>query len=183
MKVVTFLIGTRWCVMPVGHLVEILPARELLPLPRFPAGPSTQAAEAAERGMIVAGIVDYRGRAIPVMRLRLEPPAGDHQEAAAPGSAVKRRLLVLNGNPPGALEVGRVDAVIELDEQSIQPPGEVGLQDHGVVSGVCRLHHAYAFIIDGASISAGCGAGSRSGAPAGVAQGVSTGASPGASNG
>jgi chemotaxis signal transduction protein len=183
MKVVTFLIGRRWCVMPVEHLVEILPARELLPLPQFPVGPSTQAAGAEERGMITAGIVDYRGRAIPVMRLRLEPPAGDHQETAAPGSPVKRRLLVLNGTPPGALEVGRVDAVIELDEQSIQPPGDVGLQDHGVVSGVCRLHNAYAFVIDGMSISACCGAGSRSGASTGIAQGVSPGASPGASDG
>jgi len=174
MKVVTFLIGTRWCVMPVDHLVEILPARELLPLPQFPAGSSTQTAGAAERGMITAGIVDYRGRAIPVMRLLLEPLA-DQQHAATPGPAVKRRLLVLNGSPPGALEVGRVDAVIELDEQSIQPPGDVGLKDHGVVSGVCRLNHAYAFIIDGVSIAAGSGAG--------IAQGVSASASRGASDG
>lgn len=167
MKVITFVIGARWCVMPVHQLVEILPARELLPFPHLA---STRPNRVAEQGLVTVGIVDYRGRAIPVMRLHLEP---DEAESAAPGPAIKQRLLVLNGNPPCALEVGRVDAVIELGVEAIQPPGDIGLQDHGVVSGVCRLHNVYAFIIDGAAVSAGRGVESLSAASSGVPQGVS----------
>ncbi len=173
MKVITFVIGTRWCVMPVHHLVEILPARELLPLPQLA---STELNRGAEPGLVTVGIVDYRGKAIPVMRLHLEPRVGDAAAPAAPGAPpIKQRLLVLGGNPPGALEVGRVDAVIELDAEAIQPPGDIGLRDHGMVSGVCRLHNAYAFVIDGTAVSAGRGVESLSTTSPGI--------SPGASNG
>lgn len=171
MKVITFVIGARWCVMPVHQLVEILPTRELLPFPQLV---STKPNREVERGLMTVGIVDYRGKAIPVMRLHLEP---DEVESAQ-GPTIKQRLLVLNGNPPCALEVGRVDAVIELGVEAIQPPGDIGLQDHGVVSGVCRLHNVYAFIIDGAAVSAGRGVESLSAASSGVSQG----ASPGVSN-
>jgi len=154
MKVITFLIGARWCAMPVDQLVEILPARELLPLPQ---SPSSGSRDQSDTILSTAGIVDYRGRAIPVIRLQLEPPAGNPGDQTSSPSA-RRRFLVLNARPAAAIEVGRVDAVIDLDDQSIQPPGDVGLQAHGVVSGVCRLHDAYAFVIDGTSITAMRGA-------------------------
>jgi chemotaxis signal transduction protein len=149
MTVITFLIGAQWCVMAVNQLVEILPAQELLPLPS--KGPNGALPNEVE----MVGIVDYRGKAIPVIRLHLDPSVDTKEGLAGSAGPYRRRFLVLGGGPPSALEVNRVNAVVELDEHSIQPPGEVGLRDYPVISGVCRLNDAYAFMIDGTALNTG----------------------------
>jgi len=158
MKVITFSIGARWCAMAVDQLVEILPGRELLSLPSN--GPNGD----APGGMDTVGMIDYRGKAIPVRRLHLDQSGhagGDREQSDGPQ---RRRFLVLGGGPPKALEVNRVGAVVELDDQSIQPSGEVGLADHPVIAGVCRLNDAYAFVINGAALTEDRGvAGGRGG--------------------
>lgn len=150
MKVITFALGQQPCVMPVEQLVEILPARELLPMP-----PSEEDLP-ARTGVAPLGILDYRGKAVPVLKLRLSP--ADAANGVAPSGTGRRCLLVI-GKPEGsgalaALEVGRVDAVVELDEGRIQPPEEIGLQGHPAVSGIYHLNNALAFVIDGPSLGA-----------------------------
>jgi chemotaxis signal transduction protein len=156
MKVITFDIGRQPCVMPVHHLVEILPYRPLLPMPVTAGGPSPNA------GVMMVGILDYRGRAVPVMGLRLAPESGT-RVAGEPGDgpATPKCLLVLGhatgpltvGAATSALAVGRVNAVVEIDEQSIQSADAIGLGEQPAVSGVCRLGQTLAFVIDGAALT------------------------------
>jgi len=162
MKVITFSIGAQPCAMAVDQLVEIVPAGAVLPLP---------SAEATGRDAAIVGITDYRGKAIPVIRLDFQRLDGDHPAVSSTVEPSRRRFLVLGGDSPAALEVSRVDAVVELDGSLIQPPGDVGLQGHPVIGGVCRLNERYAFVINGLKLNGDhC-----LGRPAGVASGASNG--------
>lgn len=156
MKVIAFDIGRQPCVMPVHHLVEILPYRPLLPMPVTLGGASPNP------GVITLGILDYRGRAVPVMGLRLASESGARFAGdPADGPAAAKCLLVLGhvtgpstvGAATSALAVGRVNAVVEIDEQSIQSAETIGLGEQPVVSGVCRLGQTLAFVIDGAALT------------------------------
>lgn len=149
MTVITFSIGAQWCVMAIKQLVEILPSQEPLPLPSHGSDSETRS------GVETVGIVDYRGKAIPVMRLHLEPSVHAKEAPTTSAEPLRRRFLVLGGGSPSALEVNQISAVVELDDHSIQSPGEVGLRDYPVISGVCRLNDAYAFVINGAALDAG----------------------------
>jgi chemotaxis signal transduction protein len=138
-------------VISVDHLVEILPACALLPMP--PSDGQTP----VRNGVAALGILNYRGKAVPVAQLRLAPPAagGAAQDDAAPAGAGRRCFLVIGktaGGPLAALEVSRVNAVVTLDDGRIQPPGEVGLEGHPAVSGIYHLHDRLTFVIDGPSL-------------------------------
>ena len=52
-----------------------------------------------------------------------------------------------------ALAVHLVQAVAEIDEQSLQAPGEVGLQGQPAVAGICRLGETLAYVIDGQALT------------------------------
>jgi chemotaxis signal transduction protein len=162
MKVITFSIGAQPCAMAVDQLVEIVPAGAVLPLPSV---------EAVGNDAAIVGITDYRGRAIPVIRLDFRALSDDHPGPAAPSSPGRRRFLVLGGASPTALEISRVDAVVELNEQSIQPPGDVGLQGHPMIGGVCRLNDVYAFVINGQALNGGRCMNQPSGAATGAFNG------------
>ncbi|MEW6325695.1 MAG: chemotaxis protein CheW, partial [Nitrospirota bacterium] len=142
------------CVMAVHHLVEILPARELLPVP-----PSET--QTPMRGATLLGILDYRGKAVPVLRLQLAPPATGAAPAGrgVKAGAARRCFLVIRSAGGGdakrtlaALEADRVDAVEDMDETLVQPAGDVGLQGHPAVSGMCHVHGVLTFMIDGSSL-------------------------------
>ena len=154
MKAITFSIGNQPCVIPVDHLVEILPASDLLPMP-----PSEEQAS-PRNGIMALGILNYRGKAVVVMRLRLapSPASGDETQSPAASPGAGRRCFLVIGKaeagPLAALEVNRVNAVVALEEGRIQPPGEVGLQGHPAVSGIYHLNDRLTFVIDGPSLGA-----------------------------
>ena len=163
MKAITFSIGNQPCVIPVDHLVEILPACDLLPMP-----PSEEPAP-ARNGIMALGILNYRGKAVVVMQLRLAPPpaSGDAaQNVAAPSGTGRRCFLIIgkaDAGPLAAIEVNRVNAVVALEEGRIQPPGDVGLQGHPAVSGIYHLNDRLTFVIDGPSLGAALAAGTTTG--------------------
>jgi chemotaxis signal transduction protein len=153
LTVITFTIDEQICVMSVHDLLEIVRPHALMPLP------VAQAGRAPENGIHVLGILDYRGRAIPVMRLLISA------QGAIPGTEpgppdLFSPVLVL-GQPHDtegrvskmcALAVRRVHAVAEIDQRTIQPPREVGLAEQPGVSGICRMGDRLAYVIDGASL-------------------------------
>jgi chemotaxis signal transduction protein len=165
MKMLSFVIGPHPCVMPVDHVMEILPARDVLPMPA--AGGETS----ARHGVTMIGILDYRGRAVPVMRLQLAasaPDAGSAAEGTGGPASIARRLLVVgragDNRAVAALEVWRVHSVIDADDATIQAPDDIGLHGQSAVSGVCRLNDRLAFVIDGLSLGATLGGRAAAGA-------------------
>ena len=100
MKVIAFDVGGQPCVMSVHELIEILPYRELL------AVPDSVSRQGKETGLSPIGILDYRGKAVPVLVLSIapasapvhaEPPSGDPR-----GSGAYRRLLIIGKNRKSA---------------------------------------------------------------------------------
>jgi len=160
MKVVSCRIAGRPCIVPIEQVLEITPGRGWTPMP---AGTATDSA-----AVTAIGILSYRGRAIPVLRLQLAA-AVDAAACAVTNDAASHatRLLIIGGAAGGlnsqalALEADRVDVVLEIDDAVVQPPSDVRL-DHPAVTGICRIHDTLTFLIDGRALAAGR-------APAGVA--------------
>ena len=159
----TFMIGTQPCVISVHELVEIVPYRQLLPVP------SSAGHQPDEQSMQTLGILDYRGKAIPVFYLQFDPPmnAGSSISSVKQASHEKehtlpiKSLLVLGKTgehertrePVSALAVSQVRAVVDIDRQSIQPPEEVGLKGQTGISGICRLNNDLAFVINSTALT------------------------------
>jgi purine-binding chemotaxis protein CheW len=101
-RFMTFFLDSRPYGLPLQHVAEICPYRELNKLPHMPKA--------------VEGILDLRGRVIPVVNLRLRmslPPL----DASKTGTIL---VLDLAGQPTGLL-VDAVDAVVSIPEEDLVP--------------------------------------------------------------
>ena len=101
-RFMTFFLNDRAYGLPLRHVAEITPLRELNKLPHMPKA--------------VEGILDLRGRVIPVMNLRVRmslPPL----EGSKVGTIL---VLDLAGTATGLL-VDAVDAVVSVPEEDIVP--------------------------------------------------------------
>jgi purine-binding chemotaxis protein CheW len=112
----TFFLDGRAYGLPLRHVAEITPFRELNKLPHMPKS--------------VEGILDLRGRVVPVVNLRQRmslPPL----DPSTNGTIL---VLDLAGTATGLL-VDAVDAVVEIPEQDIVPasPLLAGLEGAWVV--------------------------------------------------
>ncbi len=101
-RFMTFFLDGRHYGLPLRHVAEITPLRELNKLPHMPKA--------------VEGILDLRGRVIPVVNLRVRmslPPLDE---------ALKGTILVLDlaGTATGLL-VDSVDAVLSVPEEDLVP--------------------------------------------------------------
>ncbi|MBI1751204.1 MAG: purine-binding chemotaxis protein CheW [Acidobacteria bacterium] len=101
-RFMTFFLNDRTYGLPLRHVAEITPFRELNRLPHMPRA--------------VEGILDLRGRVVPVvnLRLRMSMPALDGERVGT--------ILVLDlaGTATGLL-VDAVDAVVSIPETDIVP--------------------------------------------------------------
>jgi purine-binding chemotaxis protein CheW len=105
-RFMTFFLNERQYGLPLRHVAEITPMRELNRLPHMPKA--------------VEGILDLRGRVVPVVNLRARmalPPAGPDQ---------KGTILVLDlaGTATGLL-VDAVDAVLTVPEEDLVPASPI----------------------------------------------------------
>lgn len=101
-RFMTFFLNGRQYGLPLQHVAEITPLRELNKLPHMPRA--------------VEGILDLRGRVVPVVNLRVRmslPPLDE---------AIKGTILVLDlaGTATGLL-VDAVDAVLSVPEEDLIP--------------------------------------------------------------
>jgi purine-binding chemotaxis protein CheW len=98
----TFFLNDRAYGLPLQHVAEISPLRELNKLPHMPKA--------------VEGILDLRGRVVPVVNLRVRMSLPPLDEAKV-GTIL---VLDLGGTATGLL-VDAVDAVVSISEDEIVP--------------------------------------------------------------
>ncbi len=129
---VTLGMGADIFAVDVRSVREILDMRPVAHIPNAPA--------------YLLGLIDVRGRGVPVIDLRLKlglPPA-------PPGEMT--RILVLDTELAGqprvvGLLVDRVFEVTGLDERSLAPPPEIGRRWRSdYIAGIGRRHGAFVII-------------------------------------
>jgi purine-binding chemotaxis protein CheW len=131
---VTIGVGEELFAAPVGQVQEIL---ELSPITRAPRAPRS-----------LLGIIDVRGRSVPVLDLRdlLDLPGGADDEHT--------RIVVLSlGGPDGSRVVGlksdRVFEVTALDEGGLDaPPGVRAGDPASVIRGIGRRRGRFVTVLD-----------------------------------
>jgi purine-binding chemotaxis protein CheW len=131
---VTLGIGEEIFAVPVESVVEILANR---PMFRVPDAPS-----------YVMGLIDVRGRAVPVIDLRLKlalpaVAATENTRILVLEIPVNDRQLVLG------LATDRVFEVTALDERQIEQPPDIGLRWRSdYIKGVGRRRDSFVVIFD-----------------------------------
>lgn len=138
---VTLGLDSELFAVPVGLVREILDMRQPFHIPEAPAH--------------LAGLIDVRGQAVPVIDLRLKlglPPRA---------ATAETRILVLDV-PVGArcLSLGliadRVLEVAELDPGSLGPPPEIGTRWRcDYIQGIGRRGDSFVVIFDMARLLSG----------------------------
>jgi purine-binding chemotaxis protein CheW len=131
---VTLGIGREVFAVPVDTVREILAMRPMFRVPDAPAH--------------VAGLIDVRGRAVPVLDLRVKlglpaVPATDNTRILVLEVEVQGRSLALG------LIADRVFEVVALDPRSIAPPPDIGTGWHcDYIRGVGRRNDSFVVIFD-----------------------------------
>jgi purine-binding chemotaxis protein CheW len=127
-EVLVFEVGGQTYALPTADVVELLRAVAITPLPDAPA--------------VIEGIVDVRGRVLPVFglraRFRLPFKALDPSDHFIVASAGARRVI---------LRVDRATHLALVDEAKVQPSETLG-PAAGYVSGVARLDDGLVLIHD-----------------------------------
>jgi purine-binding chemotaxis protein CheW len=131
---VTLGIGREVFAVPVSTVLEILDHRPVFRLPDAPA--------------YMAGLIDVRGRGVPVidLRLKLGLPAIEATEST--------RILVLEVPMGGkrlvmGLVADRVFEVAALGERQIEPPPDIGIRWRSdYIQGIGRHGDTFVIILD-----------------------------------
>ena len=107
--------GGRPCAIPSARVVEIVPRLNLDHIPHSPAG--------------VLGVMNFRGRVVPVMDLRAQVAGHDLENAPY------QHLVVVDiGDRQVGLAVEDVQDVVEVSSDAIEKPGDLtGAKSPGVV--------------------------------------------------
>ncbi|BDU70124.1 hypothetical protein GETHOR_22250 [Geothrix oryzae] len=135
-RFMTFFLNDRAYGLPLNHVAEICPFRELNKLPHMPRS--------------VEGILDLRGRVVPVVNLRLRMSL-PRLDASKVGTIL---VLDLEGQPTGLL-VDAVDAVVSVPAEDLVPasPLLAGL-DGAWVSGFIVQGERVVTLLDAALVAA-----------------------------
>lgn len=129
---VTFRLGTEIYGLPVGPIEQIVPMVTITPLPQI--------------GDPVAGVINVRGKAVPVVDLRRHIGL---DEAAY----LLHTPIVLAHIGPGSvgLVVDQVLDVLSLPPDRLIPPAEIlpqGIGQAPVLSAVARISDRFALLLD-----------------------------------
>lgn len=127
-EVLVFIVGGVRCALPLGDVREVARAVAITALPTAPP--------------IVEGVIEVRGRVVPVVDLRRRlglPAAGVHAD---------QKLIVASaGERRVAIRVDAVDWVTRLDEDDIASPEGV-VRGIGFLAGVGRLPDGLVLVHD-----------------------------------
>lgn len=135
LTLIRFSLGPHHCGLPIAEVREVLRIVAVTPLPEAPD--------------FVEGVIDVRGRVIPVLdmrkRLGLEP--GPHD------SATRIVITSLRGHPAGLIvdEVSEVSEIEEAD-MGIDPSQSLGIDLHRYVSRVVKAGDELIVVIDSGNI-------------------------------
>ena len=130
-------------VFKVGDSEYALPASAVLQMETYTGVTVVPGARA-----YVAGIVQVRGRLVPVidLRARFGLPKGE--------SGIDQRLVVgTHGERAVALLVDAAREVVKLDETTLRPPPEMVSQEaHGMVKAVAQVGKRLVLLLDFAKV-------------------------------
>lgn len=135
-RFMTFFLNDRAYGLPLNHVAEICPFRELNKLPHMPRS--------------VEGILDLRGRVVPVVNLRLRMSL-PRLDASKVGTIL---VLDLEGQPTGLL-VDAVDAVVSVPAEDLVPASPLLAGLNGAwVSGFIVQGERVVTLLDAALVAA-----------------------------
>ncbi len=138
---VTFGVAENLFAAPVHHVREIL---DLTPIASLPRAPSE-----------LLGMIDVRGKSVPVidLRLLLEMPAGS--------DTAQTRIIVIDARGGGidraiGLKTDRVLEVTQLDDEILEaPPAYSGDWNEGAIEGIGRRQGAFVTVLNVERLFAG----------------------------
>ncbi len=116
--------------LQIGYVTEIVGLQKIIPVPDVPD--------------YVKGVINLRGRVIPVMdiRLRFNMEPTDYSDRTV-------IIVIENNNTKTGLVVDGVDDVLEIDEDQIsEPPKNQSNQEKPLISGVGQASEKVIFLLD-----------------------------------
>ena len=129
-KFLTFHIADEEFAIPIGHVIEIVGIQKITEVPDMPD--------------FVKGVINLRGKVIPVMdvRLRFHLPAVEYNDRTCV-------VVVCVGDVTIGLVVDTVSEVVNIPESNISPPPRFSSATSGrYVSGMGKIGEAVKIIID-----------------------------------
>ena len=129
-KFLTFQIAEEEFAIPIGHVIEIVGIQKITEVPDMPD--------------FVKGVINLRGKVIPVMdvRLRFRLPAVAYDDRTCV-------VVVSVGNVTLGLVVDTVSEVVSIPESHVSPPPRFSGAGSGrYVSGMGKIGEAVKIIID-----------------------------------
>ena len=129
-KFLTFKIAEEEFAIPIGHVIEIVGIQKITEVPDMPD--------------FVKGVINLRGKVIPVMdvRLRFHLPAVEYNDRTCV-------VVVCVGDVTIGLVVDTVSEVVNIPESNISPPPRFSSATSGrYVSGMGKIGEAVKIIID-----------------------------------
>ena len=129
-KFLTFQIADEEFAIPIGHVIEIVGIQKITEVPDMPD--------------FVKGVINLRGKVIPVMdvRLRFHLPSVAYDDRTCV-------VVVSVGNVTIGLVVDTVSEVVNIPESNISPPPRFSSATSGrYVSGMGKIGEAVKIIID-----------------------------------
>jgi purine-binding chemotaxis protein CheW len=129
-KYLTFKIADEEFAIPIGHVIEIVGIQKITEVPDMPA--------------FVKGVINLRGKVIPVMdvRLRFHLEAVEYDDRTCV-------VVVSVGETTIGLVVDTVSEVVDIPEGNISPPPRFSSSGSGrYVSGMGKIGDAVKIIID-----------------------------------
>ena len=129
-KFLTFKIAEEEFAIPIGHVIEIVGIQKITEVPDMPD--------------FVKGVINLRGKVIPVMdvRLRFRLPAVVYDDRTCV-------VVVSVGNVTLGLVVDTVSEVVDIPEANVSPPPRFSGAGSGrYVSGMGKIGEAVKIIID-----------------------------------
>lgn len=130
LQIVAFSLGSETYGVDIGQVREIIPIQKIVPVPRAPE--------------FVEGIINLRGRVIPVLDLR------KHFGFAKNEHAPEQRIVLTesNGESIGVI-VDSVSSVLRISQDSIEPPASVitGNQIE-YIKGIAKVDYSLIILLD-----------------------------------
>ena len=129
-QIVAFSLGSETYGVDISQVGEIIPIQKIVPVPRAPE--------------FVEGIINLRGKVIPVLDLRkhfgFEKKERDEEQ--------KIVLAESHGESIGVI-VDSVSSVLRIQEDSIEPPASV-IKGEGVdyIAGICKMNSSLIVLLD-----------------------------------
>lgn len=129
-QIVAFCLAEETYGVDIGSIREVIPVQKIIPVPRAPE--------------FVEGIINLRGKVIPVLDLRQH--FGFEKKPKDPNQRIM--LTEVDGDSIGVI-VDMVSSVMRIPEESIEPPATVIIgQDIKYIQGIAKVDDKLLVLLD-----------------------------------